>query len=144
MVECLYDDSGKRVRTSYVEVAEECWGSRLGGPVVHIAQMIELLMTDILYVVLCGDLLEGSFPTAPMDKARIFASNSVLPHSFFISLLFSGWLDDSQYGPAAQLRFSHFPQGGQLAFLLECCVARGDQRGRVDLLSVANSPLGVG
>ena len=34
-------------------------GKRYGGKIVNAAQLIELLMTCILYVVLCGDLLMG-------------------------------------------------------------------------------------
>lgn len=68
LVECLYDDEGRRIRGSYVQIAEAVWGPRIGGRMVNIAQLIELLMTCILYVVLCGDLLEGSFPQAAMDK----------------------------------------------------------------------------
>lgn len=56
-----------RVRTSYVEIAEHVWGPRIGGRIVNIAQIIELLMTCILYVLLCGDLIKGSFPGSPVD-----------------------------------------------------------------------------
>ena len=44
------------------QVAEEVMGRTLGGRMVNVAQIIELLMTCILYVLLCGDLLDGSFP----------------------------------------------------------------------------------
>ena len=37
-------------------------GKKYGGKIVNAAQLIELLMTCILYVVLCGDLLMGAFP----------------------------------------------------------------------------------
>lgn len=35
---------------------------------VNIAQIIELLMTCILYVVVCGDLMAGSFPEGALDS----------------------------------------------------------------------------
>lgn len=67
LVECLYekgkDGTINRVRTSYGDIAESVLGKRLGRPIVNTAQVIELLMTCILYVLLCGDLLKGSFST---------------------------------------------------------------------------------
>jgi vesicular inhibitory amino acid transporter len=71
LVDCLYekDDDGKRVkvRFSYNEVAQECFGKRFGGKIINGAMLIELLMTCILYVVLCGDLLMGAFPNGSID-----------------------------------------------------------------------------
>lgn len=70
LIDCLYEEQNGelvRVRTSYKEVAQEVFGARIGGNVVNGAQFIELLMTCILYVVLCGDLLMGAFPKGPMD-----------------------------------------------------------------------------
>ena len=62
LVDCLYEEdeaSGKRrrVRSSYVAVAEEVWGHRIGGRIVYTAQIIELLMTCILYVLLVRHML---------------------------------------------------------------------------------------
>ncbi|CAF5036961.1 unnamed protein product, partial [Rotaria sp. Silwood1] len=51
-----------KVRCSYVDIAESVWGKRFGGRILFVAQNIELLMTCILYLVLCGELLAGSFP----------------------------------------------------------------------------------
>lgn len=34
---------------------------------VNMAQIIELLMTCILYVVVCGDLMAGTFPEGSLD-----------------------------------------------------------------------------
>lgn len=56
-----------RVRDSYVAIAKECFGKNYGSKVVSIAQIIELLMTCILYVVVCGDLLIGTFPEGAID-----------------------------------------------------------------------------
>jgi len=67
LVDCLYEDGKEgervRVRTSYGDIAERVFGKRIGKPLVSSAQVMELLMTCILYVLLCGDLLKGSFPT---------------------------------------------------------------------------------
>lgn len=72
LVACLYepDETGQlvRVRDSYVGVADAVLGEKYGGKMVNVAQIIELLMTCILYVVLCGDLLIGSFPGSGIDQ----------------------------------------------------------------------------
>lgn len=72
LVECLYEldpVTGQRVRVrdSYVSIAKECFGPRVGARVVNIAQIIELLMTCILYIVVCGDLMIGTFPEGAID-----------------------------------------------------------------------------
>lgn len=71
LVECLYEPDAngvpQRVRDSYVAIAKECFGANVGPKVVYTAQCIELLMTCILYIVLCGDLMVGTFPTSPID-----------------------------------------------------------------------------
>jgi vesicular inhibitory amino acid transporter len=92
LVDCLYeeDEFGQkiRVRNTYVEIAEECWGKHLGGKIVNIAQIIELLMTCILYVVLCGDLLLGSFPDTIFDLSSWIMISTVflIPCAFLKSL----------------------------------------------------------
>ncbi|XP_042231722.1 vesicular inhibitory amino acid transporter-like [Homarus americanus] len=71
LVDCLYElnEEGQliRVRSSYKGIAREVFGQKWGGKIVNSAQLIELLMTCILYVVLCGDLMIGSFPDGPID-----------------------------------------------------------------------------
>ncbi|KAK7867045.1 hypothetical protein R5R35_005685 [Gryllus longicercus] len=72
LVECLYEldlETGRRVRVrdSYVGIARECFGPRWGARAVNVAQLIELLMTCILYVVVCGDLMKGTFPEGAID-----------------------------------------------------------------------------
>lgn len=57
-----------RVRDSYVSIAKVCFGPRIGARLVSIAQIIELLMTCILYVVVCGDLMSGTFPEGALDS----------------------------------------------------------------------------
>lgn len=92
LVECLYetDSSGRqvRVRTSYVAIAEVCFGVKYGGKIVHLAQMIELLMTCILYVVLCGDLMIGSFPWGALDQRSwmMLCGTFLLPCAFLRTL----------------------------------------------------------
>ena len=85
LVACLYEqDAGGRwvrVRDSYVAIAEAVIGERIGGKLVNMAQIIELLMTCILYVVLCGDLLIGSFPEYAVDQRSwmIICATVLLP-----------------------------------------------------------------
>lgn len=72
LVECLYEFdkmSGRqvRVRDSYVAIAKTCFGKKYGARIVNVAQIIELLMTCILYVVVCGDLMIGTFPDGAID-----------------------------------------------------------------------------
>ncbi|EFA06315.1 vesicular inhibitory amino acid transporter [Tribolium castaneum] len=72
LVECLYEfdvQTGRqvRVRDSYVSIAKACFGKKYGARIVNIAQIIELLMTCILYVVVCGDLMIGTFPDGAID-----------------------------------------------------------------------------
>ncbi|XP_023930620.1 vesicular inhibitory amino acid transporter-like [Lingula anatina] len=92
LVDCLYeeDDSGNRVRVrhSYVEIAEEVWGRKVGGKIVNVAQLIELIMTCILYLVLCGDLLLGSFPNSPVDLSSwiMISCAFLLPCAFLKTL----------------------------------------------------------
>ena len=85
LVACLYEQDANgqwiRVRDSYVAIAEAVIGERIGGKLVNIAQIIELLMTCILYVVLCGDLLIGSFPEWAVDQRSwmIICATILLP-----------------------------------------------------------------
>ena len=69
LVDCLYEEDSNgvrtRVRDSYMAIARVGFGERYGGMVVSGAQLIELLMTCILYIVLCGDLMVGRWPTLP-------------------------------------------------------------------------------
>lgn len=92
LVACLYEvnEYGRtiRVRDSYVAIAEAVIGERLGGKLVNIAQIIELLMTCILYVVLCGDLLIGSFPESAIDQRSwmVICAMALLPCAFLKDL----------------------------------------------------------
>ncbi|CAH1965935.1 unnamed protein product [Acanthoscelides obtectus] len=93
LVDCLYEfdvQTGKqvRVRDSYVGIAKECFGKKYGGRVVNVAQIIELLMTCILYVVVCGDLMYGSFPDGSIDARgwMMLFGIFLLPLAFLRSL----------------------------------------------------------
>lgn len=83
LVECLYEldlNTGQRVRVrdSYVSIARDCFGPVWGARAVNVAQMIELLMTCILYVVACGDLMEGTFPDGLIDTRSWMMITGVL------------------------------------------------------------------
>lgn len=92
LVDCLYEENTYgvrvRVRSSYVDIADYVMGSRFGGKIVNCAQLIELLMTCILYVLLCGDLLTGIFPDSPIDLSSWIMMSTVflLPCAFLQSL----------------------------------------------------------
>lgn len=93
LVECLYEFDpiqGRliRVRSSYVGIAKECFGAKYGARIVSIAQIIELLMTCILYVVVCGDLMVGTFPTGALDTRSWMMLTGVflIPLAFLKSL----------------------------------------------------------
>ncbi|GFQ68450.1 vesicular inhibitory amino acid transporter [Trichonephila clavata] len=98
LVACLYElnDKGEmeRVRDSYVDIAQSCLGERYGGKMVNCAQIIELLMTCILYVVLCGDLMIGSFPEGPIDQRSwmMISTMFLLPCAFLKKLTAVSWL----------------------------------------------------
>lgn len=100
LVECLYEEDryGHRVRvhTSYVDLANVVFGSRFGGKIVDTAQMIELLMTCILYILLCGDLLVGCFPEneSPLDLPSwiMICTAFLLPCAFLQTLKSVSWL----------------------------------------------------
>ena len=92
LVACLYEENERgeivRVRDSYVGIAETVMGEKYGGKLVNTAQIIELLMTCILYVVLCGDLLIGSFPEGIIDQRSwmMICAMLLLPCAFLTDL----------------------------------------------------------
>lgn len=93
LVECLYEidkKTGKsvRVRNSYVEIAQRCFGVDYGGMIINAAQIIELIMTCILYVVLCGDLMIGTFPDGLIDMRSwmMLSGVTLLPCAFMNDL----------------------------------------------------------
>ncbi|CAF0948778.1 unnamed protein product [Brachionus calyciflorus] len=111
LIDCLYDEDDDqitnlypnllnikvsssrrriRMRNSYVDIATDVWGSAIGARLVNIAQNIELLMTCILYLVLCGDLFVGSFPDLGLDHSSwtIISCMILIPCAFIRSLKF--------------------------------------------------------
>ncbi|XP_072045205.1 vesicular inhibitory amino acid transporter-like [Amphiura filiformis] len=92
LVQCLYETDPttgikRRVRDSYVDIATEVWGI-YAAQIVHTAQFIELIMTCILYLVLCGDLLSNCFPGsgATTTMWTIVATFFVVPCAFLRDL----------------------------------------------------------
>ncbi|KAM9483217.1 vesicular inhibitory amino acid transporter [Clarias gariepinus] len=95
LIACLYEENEDgqlvRVRDSYVDIANACCAPRfpaLGGHIVNVAQIIELVMTCILYVVVSGNLLYNSFPTLPVSQRSwaIIATAALLPCAFLKNL----------------------------------------------------------
>ncbi|KAI5628969.1 vesicular inhibitory amino acid transporter, partial [Silurus asotus] len=95
LIMCLYEENEEgervRVRDSYVDIANACCAPRfpvLGGHVVNVAQIIELVMTCILYVVVSGNLMYNSFPSLPVSQKAwsVFAAAALLPCAFLRSL----------------------------------------------------------
>ena len=97
LVDCLYDedDTGAKIRTrsTYVDVASVAFG-KYGSKLVSCAQLIELLMTCILYILLCGDLILGSFPNTPLDLSSwiMISTMFLIPCAFLQSLRSVSWL----------------------------------------------------
>uniref|UniRef100_A0A8C4WZK4 Vesicular inhibitory amino acid transporter n=2 Tax=Eptatretus burgeri TaxID=7764 RepID=A0A8C4WZK4_EPTBU len=95
LIACLYeeDEDGNlvRVHNSYVDVANACCRPRfprLGGYVVNMAQLIELLMTCVLYVVVSGNLMYNSFPDLPVSERAwsVLSTALLLPCAFLRNL----------------------------------------------------------
>ncbi|KAJ8015803.1 hypothetical protein DPEC_G00000140 [Dallia pectoralis] len=95
LIACLYEENGDgsvvRVRDSYVDIANACCQPRfpsLGGHLVNVAQIIELVMTCILYVVVSGNLMVNSFPNLPVSQKAwsVIATAALLPCAFLKSL----------------------------------------------------------
>lgn len=93
LVECLYEldlSTGQRIRVrdSYVSIAKACFGKVWGARMVSLAQIIELLMTCILYVVVCGDLMIGTFPEGSIDTRSWMMMTGIflIPLGFLKSL----------------------------------------------------------
>ncbi|CAG0878727.1 unnamed protein product [Darwinula stevensoni] len=92
LVDCLYEENADgvlvRVRDSYVGIAQVVFGPRWGGILVNTAQIIELIMTCILYIITCGDFLYGSFPEAQVDRRSwmMLCGLLLLPCGFLKSL----------------------------------------------------------
>lgn len=95
LIACLYEENEDgikvRVRDSYVDIANACCAPRfptLGGHVVNVAQIIELVMTCILYVVVSGNLMYNSFPGFAFSQKAwsVVATLGLLPCAFLKNL----------------------------------------------------------
>ncbi|KAM6976697.1 vesicular inhibitory amino acid transporter-like [Aplochiton taeniatus] len=95
LIACLYEENEDgvlvRVRDSYVDIANACCAPRfpaLGGHIVNVAQIIELVMTCILYVVVSGNLMYNSFPSLPVSQKAwsVVATAALLPCAFLRNL----------------------------------------------------------
>ncbi len=75
LVDCLYEEDSNgirtRVRDSYMAIAKVGFGEKYGPGIVSGAQLIELLMTCILYIVLCGDLMVGKRNTKNISRVEL-------------------------------------------------------------------------
>ncbi|XP_067884665.1 vesicular inhibitory amino acid transporter [Heterodontus francisci] len=79
LIACLYEENEEgqhvRVRTSYEDIANACCKQlfpKLGGKIVNFAQVVELIMTCILYLVVSGNLMFHSFPHMQMSEETWF------------------------------------------------------------------------
>ncbi|XP_035278913.1 vesicular inhibitory amino acid transporter [Anguilla anguilla] len=75
LIACLYEDSEDgtqvRVRNTYEDIANACCAHlcpRLGGKIVNAAQVVELMMTCVLYLVVSSNLACHSFPFIPLSS----------------------------------------------------------------------------
>uniref|UniRef100_UPI00398EBE3D vesicular inhibitory amino acid transporter n=1 Tax=Pristiophorus japonicus TaxID=55135 RepID=UPI00398EBE3D len=79
LIACLYEENEEgqhvRVRTSYEDIANACCIQlfpKLGGKIVNFAQVVELIMTCILYLVVSGNLMFHSFPQMQISEVAWF------------------------------------------------------------------------
>ncbi|XP_062429050.1 vesicular inhibitory amino acid transporter-like [Rhea pennata] len=95
LIACLYEENEDgqliRVRDTYEDIANACCKKlfpRLGGIVVNVTQMMELIMTCILYLVVSGNLLSHSFPYVPVTEKTwsVIAFVTLLPCVFIKTL----------------------------------------------------------
>ncbi|XP_009687218.2 vesicular inhibitory amino acid transporter [Struthio camelus] len=95
LIACLYEENEDgqliRVRDTYEDIAKACCKKlfpKLGGIVVNVTQMMELIMTCILYLVFSGNLLSHSFPYVPVTEKTwsVIAFVTLLPCVFIKTL----------------------------------------------------------
>ncbi|XP_038656954.1 vesicular inhibitory amino acid transporter [Scyliorhinus canicula] len=79
LITCLYEENEEgqhvRVRTSYEDIANACCKQlfpELGGKIVNCAQLAELIMTCILYLVVSGNLMFHIFPHTQISEEAWF------------------------------------------------------------------------
>nr|XP_056712203.1 vesicular inhibitory amino acid transporter-like [Euleptes europaea] len=95
LIACLYEENEDgqlvRVRGTYEDIANACCRElfpKLGGRVVNVTQVMELIMTCILYLVVSGNLLSHSFPALPVTEKTwsVIAFVALLPCVFIKTL----------------------------------------------------------
>ncbi|XP_069706967.1 vesicular inhibitory amino acid transporter-like [Phaenicophaeus curvirostris] len=95
LIACLYEENEDgqltRVRDTYEDIANTCCKNlspELGGIVVNVTQVMELIMTCILYLVVSGNLLSHSFPNIPLTEKTwyVIAFVTLLPCVFIKTL----------------------------------------------------------
>ncbi|XP_030303408.1 vesicular inhibitory amino acid transporter [Calypte anna] len=95
LIACLYEENEDgqliRVRDTYEDIANACCkklSPKLGGIVVNVTQVMELIMTCILYLVFSGNLLSHSFPFIPVTEKTwsVIAFVTLLPCVFIKTL----------------------------------------------------------
>ncbi|XP_039424522.1 vesicular inhibitory amino acid transporter-like [Corvus cornix cornix] len=95
LIACLYEENEDgqliRVRDTYEDIANACCkklSPSLGGIVVNVTQVVELLMTCVLYLVVSGNLLSHSFPYVPVTEKTwsVIAFVTLLPCVFIRTL----------------------------------------------------------
>ncbi|XP_074676646.1 vesicular inhibitory amino acid transporter-like [Strix aluco] len=95
LIACLYEENEDgqliRVRDTYEDIANACCkklSPKLGGIVVNATQVMELIMTCILYLVVSGNLLLHSFPYVLVTEKTwsVIAFVTLLPCVFINTL----------------------------------------------------------
>ncbi|XP_077168323.1 vesicular inhibitory amino acid transporter-like [Paroedura picta] len=95
LIACLYEENEDgqlvRVRSTYEDIANACCRElfpKLGGRIVNVTQVMELIMTCILYLVVSGNLLSHSFPALPVTEGTwsAIAFVALLPCVFIKTL----------------------------------------------------------
>ncbi|XP_072188301.1 vesicular inhibitory amino acid transporter-like [Excalfactoria chinensis] len=95
LIACLYEENEDgqliRARDTYEDIANACCkklSPRLGGIVVNVTQVMELIMTCILYLVVSGNLLSHSFSYVPVTEKTwsVIAFLTLLPCVFIKTL----------------------------------------------------------
>ncbi|NXJ67836.1 VIAAT protein, partial [Rostratula benghalensis] len=95
LIACLYEENEEgqllRVRDTYEDIANACCkplSPRLGGVFVNVTQVMELIMTCVLYLVVSGNLLSHSWPEVPVTEKTwsVIAFVALLPCVFIKTL----------------------------------------------------------
>ncbi|NXJ14982.1 VIAAT protein, partial [Odontophorus gujanensis] len=95
LIACLYEENEDgqliRARDTYEDIANACCkklSPRLGGIIVSVTQVMELIMTCILYLVVSGNLLSHSFSYVPVTEKTwsVIAFVTLLPCAFIKTL----------------------------------------------------------